>query len=155
VDFQQRLEKDGFAEKVVFSDEATFHMCGKVNRYNVTIVSVLASSKIQKAFLSPVLAMFHHDCLLAVKPANTPWRLLPKQIWRDSPPTDMLLSVACILTVALPSSEVSETPINYRVQLLLYAIIVQSSENWSVRVNKLKLHSKNRFSITYVLILMD
>ena len=36
-DFQQRLEKDGFAEKLVFSDEATFHVCGKVNRHNVHI----------------------------------------------------------------------------------------------------------------------
>jgi len=37
VDFQQRLEEDGFAEKLVFSDEATFHMCGKVNRHNVRV----------------------------------------------------------------------------------------------------------------------
>ena len=27
VDIQQRLEEDGFAEKLVFSDEATFHAC--------------------------------------------------------------------------------------------------------------------------------
>jgi hypothetical protein len=27
VDFQQRLEEDGFAEKLVFSNEATFHVC--------------------------------------------------------------------------------------------------------------------------------
>jgi hypothetical protein len=37
VDFQLRLEEDGFAEKLGFSDEATFHMCGKVNRHNVRI----------------------------------------------------------------------------------------------------------------------
>ena len=37
VDFQQRLEEDRFAEKLVFSDEATFHLCGKVNRHNVRI----------------------------------------------------------------------------------------------------------------------
>ncbi|GFG35807.1 hypothetical protein Cfor_03971 [Coptotermes formosanus] len=37
VDFQQRLEEDGFAEKLAFSDEATFHACGKVNRHNVRI----------------------------------------------------------------------------------------------------------------------
>jgi hypothetical protein len=35
VDFQQRLEENGFAEKLVFSDEATFHVCGKGNRYTV------------------------------------------------------------------------------------------------------------------------
>jgi len=37
LDFQQWLREDGFAEKLFFSDEATFHMCGKVNRYNVRI----------------------------------------------------------------------------------------------------------------------
>ena len=28
---------DGFVESIVFSDEATFHLSGKVNRYNVRI----------------------------------------------------------------------------------------------------------------------
>ena len=37
LDFQQRLREDGFAEKLVFSDEATFHVCGKVNTHNVRI----------------------------------------------------------------------------------------------------------------------
>ena len=37
LDFQQRLREDGFAEKLVFSDEAMFHVCGKVNRHNVHI----------------------------------------------------------------------------------------------------------------------
>ena len=37
MDFQQRLEEDGFAEKLVFSDEAKFHVCGKVNCHNVRI----------------------------------------------------------------------------------------------------------------------
>jgi len=37
VDFQQRLEENGFAEKLVFSDEAKFHVCGKVNRHTVRI----------------------------------------------------------------------------------------------------------------------
>ena len=31
LDFQQRLREDGFAEKLVFSDEGMFHVCGKVN----------------------------------------------------------------------------------------------------------------------------
>jgi hypothetical protein len=35
--FQQRLEEDGFAEKLVFSDEATFHVRGKENRHSVRI----------------------------------------------------------------------------------------------------------------------
>ena len=37
VNFQQRLEEDGFPEKLVFSDETTFHVCGKANRHNVRI----------------------------------------------------------------------------------------------------------------------
>ena len=37
MDFQQRLKEDGFAEKLVFSDEKTFHVCSKVNRHNVRI----------------------------------------------------------------------------------------------------------------------
>jgi hypothetical protein len=35
MDFQQWLEEDGFAEKLLFSDEATVHVCGKVNRHKV------------------------------------------------------------------------------------------------------------------------
>jgi hypothetical protein len=37
MDFQQRLEEDGFAEKLVFSDEMTFHVCGKANHHDVCI----------------------------------------------------------------------------------------------------------------------
>jgi hypothetical protein len=37
VDFEQRLEEDGFAEKLVFSDDATFHVCVKANRHSVHI----------------------------------------------------------------------------------------------------------------------
>jgi hypothetical protein len=37
VDFQQRLEEDRIAKKLVFSDKATFHVWGKVNRHNVHI----------------------------------------------------------------------------------------------------------------------
>jgi hypothetical protein len=48
-------------------------------RCAVTIDSVIANSKTQNAFLSPILAMFSHDCLLAVKPASTPCRLLTIQ----------------------------------------------------------------------------
>jgi hypothetical protein len=39
-------------------------------RFTITIYSDLANSKTQNAFLSPVLAMFRHDCPLAVKPAK-------------------------------------------------------------------------------------
>jgi hypothetical protein len=38
VDFQQRLEEDVLAEKLVFDDKATFHVCGNVNHHNVRIL---------------------------------------------------------------------------------------------------------------------
>jgi hypothetical protein len=34
---QEKFEEDGFWERLVFSDEATFHVNGKVNRRNVRI----------------------------------------------------------------------------------------------------------------------
>ena len=37
VDMQEKLEEDEFNERLVFSDEATFHTNGKVNRHNVRI----------------------------------------------------------------------------------------------------------------------
>jgi uncharacterized membrane protein len=37
---QEKLEEDGFWERLVFSDEATFHVNGKVNRRNVRIWGV-------------------------------------------------------------------------------------------------------------------
>ena len=37
MDFQQRLEEDGLVEKLVFSDDATFHVCVKVNHHNILI----------------------------------------------------------------------------------------------------------------------
>ena len=37
IDMQQELEEDQFEEKLVFSDEATFHTSGKVNKQNVRI----------------------------------------------------------------------------------------------------------------------
>jgi hypothetical protein len=70
MDFQQWLEEDGFAEKLVFSDEVTFHVCGKVNHHNIriwsmgnpdaTVEHVCDSPKVNVFFA--VLAMFCHDC---------------------------------------------------------------------------------------------
>jgi hypothetical protein len=81
----------------------------------VTIDSVLSNSKTQKAFLSRVHAMFRHDCPLAVKPASTPRRPLPKQTWADSLPIYMLLAAVAVLVVAQRSSEVQEGLMNYPV----------------------------------------
>jgi hypothetical protein len=38
-DILQRIEIDNFLAKVLFSDEATFHLSGMVNRHNVRIRS--------------------------------------------------------------------------------------------------------------------
>jgi len=107
-----------FAEKLVFSDEATFRVCDKV-----TIDAVLANSKTQNAFLFLVHAMFRHDCPLAVKPAFTPQRLVLKKTWRDSLPTDMLLSAVFVLVVAQPSLEIPEGLMNYPVYIYIYIYI--------------------------------
>jgi hypothetical protein len=37
MDFRQQLDEDGFAEKLIFSDEVTFHVCGKVNHHIVRV----------------------------------------------------------------------------------------------------------------------
>jgi hypothetical protein len=79
---------------------------------------VRATPVTQNAFLSPVHAMFRHDCPLAVKPASTPRRLLhkkKKKTWRDSLPIDMLLSAVSVFVVALPSSAVPEGLMSYPV----------------------------------------
>jgi hypothetical protein len=83
----------------------------------------LANSKNQNTFLSPILAMFHHDCPLMVKPISTPWRLLLKQTWRDSLPTDMLLSAVSISAVVLPSLEVPGGRMNYPVYILTWTVL--------------------------------
>jgi hypothetical protein len=82
----------------------------------ITIDSVLANSKTQKAFLSPVLAMSCHDCTVTVKSASTPWCLLSKQIWKDYLPTNILSPVS-VLIAALLSSEIPERLMNYPVDV--------------------------------------
>jgi hypothetical protein len=93
-------------------------LCGTWSETSIApskLTEFFANSKTQNAFLSPHLAMFHHDCSLEVKPASTPWRLLSKQTWRDSLPIDMLLSAVSVLVVALLSLEVLEGLMNYPV----------------------------------------
>lgn len=34
-ELQHRLKKDGFSKHIMFSDEATYHLSGKVNQYNI------------------------------------------------------------------------------------------------------------------------
>jgi len=83
----------------------------------VTIDSVLANSKTQNAFLFIVNAIFLHDYFLAVEPGSTPRPLVQKKTWRDSLPTDMLLSAMPVLVVAQSSSEITEGLMNNPVDL--------------------------------------
>jgi hypothetical protein len=82
-------------------------------RCTITIDSVLANYKTQDIFLSPVHAMFRHDCPLTVKHASIPRRLVKKTTWSDALPIGMLLSAGPILVVAQLSSETLEGLINY------------------------------------------
>ena len=82
-------------------------------RCTAAIDSVLANSKTENAFLSPVHAIFRHDCPLALKPASTPRRLLPKQTVTDSLPTDMFLSAVYVLVLAQPGLEFPGGLTNY------------------------------------------
>ena len=59
---------------------SVWHMVRNI-RCTGTFDSLLANSNTQNAFLSPIHAMFRHDCPLAVKPASTPQRQLPKKTW--------------------------------------------------------------------------
>ena len=85
----------------------------------VTIDSVLANSKTQKAFLFTVKAIFLHDYSLAVEPVSTP-RPLVKKAWRDSLPIDMVLSAVSVLVVAHSSSEIPEGLMNNPVYIYIY-----------------------------------
>jgi hypothetical protein len=99
------------------------------HRFTVTIDSILANSSTQNAFLSPVHAMFCHDCPLVMKPASTLWRLLPIQTWTDSLSVDMLLSAVFALVVTQQCPEVLAGLTNYPVctlPLLLFSV----SCNW-------------------------
>ena len=37
IELQDLMEEDGFCDRLIFSDEANFHLCGKVNRHNVRV----------------------------------------------------------------------------------------------------------------------
>jgi hypothetical protein len=93
----------------------------------ITTDSVLANSKTQNAFLFPVHAMFHHNCPLAVKLASMPWCLVHKKTWRDSLPTDMLLSAVAVLVVAQLSPEFLEGLRNYPVYRHTHKTVIPSA----------------------------
>jgi len=81
-------------------------------RCTVTIDSVLANSKTQKAFLFTANVIFRHDYPLSVEPWSTPRPLVQKKNWRDSLPIDMLLSAVSVLAVAQSRSEFPEGLMN-------------------------------------------
>jgi hypothetical protein len=56
-----------------------FSICPHLVTRQMSNLAILANSNTQNSFLFPVHAMFSHDCLLAVKPASTPRRLVYKK----------------------------------------------------------------------------
>ena len=57
--FQEKPQKDGFGEKVISFDEATFHLSGKVNRHNVRVWCTQNGPKcIEPARDSPKINLF-------------------------------------------------------------------------------------------------
>jgi hypothetical protein len=82
----------------------------------------------QNALLSPVHAMFRHDCPPSgetCKYATAPITPPPpqKKSWRDSLPIDMLLSAVSVLVVALPISEIPEGFMNHPVFVSVYTYV--------------------------------
>ena len=100
-----------YHSRIILSVRGSVWYMVRNHRCTVTMDSVLTNSKTHNAFLSPAYAMFRHDCTLAVKPASTPQRLLPKQTLTESLPVDMLSAVS-VLVVAQPSSKVQELSID-------------------------------------------
>jgi hypothetical protein len=89
-------------------------ICPALVTQQMSNLPILENSETQNGFLFPVNAMFRYDCPLAVKPASTPRRLVhKKKTWRDSLPTDLLLSAVYVLVVAQPSLEIPEGLMNY------------------------------------------
>ena len=101
-------------------------------RCTVTIDSVLANSQTQDAFLFTVNAIFLHYYPLAVEPGSTPRPLVQKKTWRDSLPTDMLLSAVSVLVVAQSSSEIPEGLMNNPVLSQLFRTTLQCITTHSV-----------------------
>ena len=58
--------EDMIAEKLVFSDEATFHVCGKVNRHNVRIWVRTACSFRGAQAITLLEFMYHSRIVLSV-----------------------------------------------------------------------------------------
>jgi len=110
-----------YPSRIVLSVGGSVWYMVRNHRCNVTIDSVLANSKTQKALLFPVHAMFRHDWSPAVKFASTPRRLMYKKTYRDSLPIGMLLSAVSVLLVAQPSSEFLEGLMNYPVFLIKHS----------------------------------
>ena len=60
-----QMEADGFVESIVFSDETTFHLSGKVNRYNMRIWGATNPYFIvEHVCFLPLLNCFVSRCIL-------------------------------------------------------------------------------------------
>jgi hypothetical protein len=72
VEFKQRLEEDRFADKLVFSDEATFYMCGNGNPH-VTVEHVRDSPKLNMLPFPLAKPMNHFTLRSQLLPVSTTW----------------------------------------------------------------------------------
>lgn len=74
----QDMEEDTFAERLIFSDESTFHISGKVNRHNVRIwASENPRDVIQHERDSPKVNVF---CAISVNKVYGPFFFMEKTI---------------------------------------------------------------------------
>ena len=57
-ELQAIMEEDGCFERLIFSDECTFHLCGKVNRHDVHVWGTENSKSVELARDSPKVNVF-------------------------------------------------------------------------------------------------
>jgi hypothetical protein len=63
-----QMESGGYVESIVFSDEATFHLSGKVNQYNMRIWGAANPYVIiEHVFFMPLLNCMYMRTRIAVK----------------------------------------------------------------------------------------
>jgi hypothetical protein len=76
---QLKMEEDGFVEKLI-SDEATFHICGKVNRHNDRIWEIEQShAQIEHRCDSPKVNIF---CAVSCDKVHGPFFFTEATDWR-------------------------------------------------------------------------
>ena len=80
-------------------------------------------------------AIFLHDYPLTLEPGSTSRPLVQKKTWRDSLPSDMLLSAVSVLVVAQSSSEIPDGLMNNPVLPKGRAAMEDTEDTSSVRIS--------------------